>query len=359
MIVIGLNKKDKTFKRLPTYQECFHNDLLCDSMPYAPFGKTGIDVSLLGLGGSELALVHGTPDEEDGIQTVIEGIKSGINYVDTAPFYGQGKAEIVLGKALKHIPRHTYYLATKVARYGATPQDMFDFSYSRTLKSVDESLERLGVDYIDILQVHDVEFAKDTDIIVNETLPALQKIKEMGKIKFIGITGYSLTRLKDVLEKSTIHIDVVLSYCRCTLFDNSLKEYISFFKEKNLAIVNAAALGMGLLTEGGPPDWHPARSDMKEACKKAADYCKERNVNIAKLAACYSFSQPDINVHLIGMQSKKLLEANLRSLKEGLSSHENNVKEEILTKYFKLPVSHWENIEVNRYWEDLKKLHQQ
>ncbi|GFQ71750.1 l-galactose dehydrogenase [Trichonephila clavata] len=348
---------NKSYKQLPTYQEGFHNDSLCKSMVYSSFGKTGLEVSLLGLGTSELALVYNTPEEENGIQTVVNAIKSGINYIDTAPYYGQGKAEIVLGKALKRIPRNTYYLATKVARYGAEPQNMFDFSGSLALKSFDESLQKLGVDYIDIIQVHDVEFAKDANVVVNETLPALQKLKDMGKVKFIGITGYSLIRLKEVLQMTTVHVDIVLSYCRCTLFDNSLKDYIPFFKEKNVAIINAAILGMGLLTHNGPPDWHPVGPEIKEACRLAAEYCKEQNVNISKLAACYAFSQPDIHTHLIGMQNEKLLEANLISINEGLSLHEEKVKQEIIEKYFKnLTKTHWENIEVNIYWETLKKL---
>ncbi|GIY73263.1 l-galactose dehydrogenase [Caerostris extrusa] len=353
----------KSFKNLPTYQKGFHDEESCNIMKYSTFGKTGLEVSVLGFGGAELGLVYGTPEEENGIQTVIKAVKSGINYIDTAPYYIQGKAEIVLGKALKQIPRNTYYLATKVARYGATPEDMFDFSYERTLKSFEESLDRLGVDYIDILQikfrylmkntvnimimkkeysdcifclqVHDVEYARDTKIIVNETLPALQKLKDMGKIKFIGITGYPISKLKEVLEKSTVNIDA----------------------EKNLGIVNAAILGMGLLTENGPPDWHPVGSEIKEICKKAADYCKEHNANISKIAVCHSFSQHDINVHLVGMQYEKLLEANLLCVKEGLSQHENNVKEEILSKYFKnLTTTHWENKEVQIYWKNLEKL---
>lgn len=347
----------KSYKQLPTYQEGFHNESLCKSMVYSSFGKTGLEVSLLGLGTSELALVYNTPEEENGIQTVVNAIKSGINYIDTAPYYGQGKAEIVLGKALKQIPRNTYYLATKVSRYGAEPQNMFDFSGSFALKSFDESLQRLGVDYVDIIQVHDVEYAKDADIVVNETLPALQKLKDMGKVKFIGITGYTLARLKEVLERTAVHVDIVLSYCRCTLFDNSLKDYIPFFKEKNLAIINAAILGMGLLTHNGPPDWHPTGPEIKKACMLAAQYCKEQNVNISKLAACYSFSQPDIGTHLIGMQNERLLEANLISLHGGLSPHEEQVKLEIIEKYFKnLTKTHWENVDVNIYWENMKKL---
>ncbi|KAG8185619.1 hypothetical protein JTE90_026083 [Oedothorax gibbosus] len=326
-------------------------------MKYTDFGKTGLRVSKLGFGGAELALCYGTANEDKAVELVIKAIKSGINYIDTAPFYGFGKAEIVVGKALKHIPRHVYYLATKVGRYGPDLETLFDFSAERTLKSVQESFDRLGVDYIDILQVHDIEFAKSTDIIINETLPLLQKLKDMKKIKYIGITGYSLNVLKEVLEKSRVEIDVVLSYCRCTLFDDTLKEFLPVFKARNVAIINAAVLGMGLLTNNGPPAWHPAGSEVKEICKQAAKYCQEQNVNISKLAAYYSFSQPDINIHLIGMECDELLEANLLSLHKELTEHEKNVMEHIINIYFKnISVKHWENKEVTQYWKKIENL---
>lgn len=343
-------------KDLSTYQKGFHNKHAVKSMKYSTFGKTGLKVSLLGFGGAPLGLCHETPEEQDGIETVIEAVKNGVNYIDTAPYYSFGKAEIVLGKALKHIPRQTYYLATKVGRYGPDTENQFDFSAERTMKSVEESLFRLGIDYIDVLQVHDIEFAPDINIVINETLPVLQKLKDVGKIKYIGITGYPISLLQEVLEKSTVNIDMVLSYCRCTLFDNTLRNFIPGFKKRDLGIINAAALGMGLLTNNGPPDRHPAVPEIKETCKQAAEYCKIQNVDISKLAAYYSFSQPDINIHLIGMQNKNLLKANISSLIEGLTFHEEIVMQQIQEKYFEnLSVTHWENIEVERYWAELKR----
>ncbi|XP_054707848.1 uncharacterized protein LOC129217549 [Uloborus diversus] len=344
-------------ENLPTYQKGFHYEDKIRQMPYRNFGRTGLQVSLLGFGGSELAFCHGTPKEEEGIMTVVEAIKSGINYIDTAPYYGHGKAETVLGKALKRLPRNAYFIATKVGRYGPNVEELFDFSADRITRSVEESLIRLGLDAVDVLLAHDIEYAASTDIIVNETLPTLQKLKDAGKTKFIGITGYPLRLLKEVLMKSSVQIDVILSYCRCTLFDDTLKSYIPYFKEKNVAVVSAAGLGMGLLTNGGPPDWHPVEVEIKEACREAAEYCSARNVNIAKLAAHHCYVQPDINVHLIGMEKKHLLEVNLDTLFNGLTPHEMAVKEEIFQKYFSpLPKNHWEDKDVIKYWEELKKV---
>lgn len=341
--------RNRYLEYLPTFQKDFHNEE-CKKMVYRPFGNTGLHTSVLGFGGAQLALCDDNVKEQEGIETVIAALKSGINYIDTAPYYGQGKAENVLGKALKFVPRNSYYLATKVGRYGHDISDMFDFSAERTFKSVEESLCKLGVDYFDVLQVHDIEFAPNIDVIINETLPAMQKIKDMGKAKFIGITGYPLNKLKEVIDKSSIQIDAVLSYCRCTLFDDSLLTYIPFFKEKKMAIVNAASLGMGLLTHQGPPEWHPAGQKIKDACFKVAKYCKDQNVNVSKLAFSHSLSQSeDINVHLVGMESKEKLRLNLEFLWNGLSDHELAVKKEMLMIFKNLEETHWENVELNKF----------
>lgn len=92
-------------------------------------------------------------DLGEAIATVHKALKAGINYIDTAPYYGQGRSEEVLGMALKDVPRSAYYLATKVGRYNATFEGMFDFSAKKTRESVEKSLKLLGLDYVDIIQV--------------------------------------------------------------------------------------------------------------------------------------------------------------------------------------------------------------
>lgn len=325
-------------------------------MKYNKLGKTGLSVSALGFGGSTLAHCYQTPQEDEGIKTVVEAVQNGINYIDTAPYYGEGRAEIVLGKALREIPRDSFYLATKVGRYTADIPTMFDFSSERTFASIDESLQKLGVEYVDIIQVHDVEFAPSIDIIVNETLPALQKIKECGKAKFIGITGYPIHTLKEILNRSTVPVDVVLSYCRCTLFDDALLKDVQFFKRKGLGLINAAILGMGLLTSQGLPIWHPVIPEVKTACLDAANYCKKMGVDIAKLATYYSLSQPGIDTHLIGMADQTSLRKNLDVLENGLSYEEHNVLKEIQSRFFsRLSQHNWENVELECYRNEMKQ----
>src|SRR6185295_14412492 len=111
-------------------------------------GNTGLKVSALAFGGSSLGSAFRAIDEGEGIRAVHTALDHGINLIDTAPYYGATTAETVLGRALQGVPREKYYLATKVARYGPEPTD-FDFSAKRVTASVDESLARLGVDYVD------------------------------------------------------------------------------------------------------------------------------------------------------------------------------------------------------------------
>jgi L-galactose dehydrogenase len=122
-------------------------------MQYRKLGNTGLEVSVLAFGGSSLGSEFGPIDEVEGIRAVHAAVDNGINLIDTAPYYGLTTAEAVLGKALREIPREKYYLATKVGRYGKT-QEGFDFSASRVTQSVDESLRRLNVEYVDFIQVH-------------------------------------------------------------------------------------------------------------------------------------------------------------------------------------------------------------
>lgn len=170
----------------PTQLPAFHRNSVNTHMEYRQLGNTDMQVSYLGFGASSLGSVFRATNDAEACEVVKTALQCGMNYIDTAPWYGHGKSEKVLGRALKDIPRQVYYIATKVGRYNPDPAEMFDFSYARTLASVDESLEKLGLSYVDLIQAHDVEFAPSIDVVLNETLPALQKVKEQGKARYIG-----------------------------------------------------------------------------------------------------------------------------------------------------------------------------
>lgn len=259
-------------------------------MIYNEIGKTGMHVSNLGFGASSLGGVFHDIREAEGIKAVHTAVENGINFIDVSPYYGYYKAETVLGKALVDIPRDKYFLSTKVGRYGENGKNSWDYSAERVTKSVYESMERLHIDYIDIINVHDVEFA-DKNQIVNETLPALVKLREGGVVKHVGITDLQPENLKWIIEHVPAGtIESVLCFCHYCLNDEMLNDYFDFFKEKEIGIVNASPFSMGLLSKRGAPDWHPAPAALKEACAKAAAYCEEKGYPIEKLAVQYSVS---------------------------------------------------------------------
>lgn len=148
-------------------------------------------------------------DENEAIAAIHHALKSGVNYIDTAPYYGQGRSERIIGKALKDVPRKAYYIATKVCRYDLGGYDnQFDFTAKRTKESIETSLKLLGLDYVDIVQIHDVEFAPSLDMVVNETLPAVEEAKKQEKLKYIGFSGYPLNALKQTILKAPGRFDV-------------------------------------------------------------------------------------------------------------------------------------------------------
>lgn len=277
-------------------------------------GNTGLKVSSLGFGASPLGNVFGNVKEEDAIASVHEAFRLGINFFDTSPYYGGTLSEKMLGKALKTlmVPRDQYVVSTKCGRYA----EGFDFSAQRVTQSIDESLARLNLDYVDILQCHDIEFGS-LDQIVNETIPALQKLKESGKVRYIGITGLPLNVFTYVLDRVPPgSVDVILSYCHYSINDTSLEDLLPYLKSKGVGVITASPLSMGLLTENGPPEWHPAPSELKSACAAAAAHCKAKGKNISKLALQYSLKNKDIASVLVGMNSVQQVRENIAATVE-------------------------------------------
>ena len=268
-------------------------------MKYNEIGKTGLKVSELSFGASSLGGVFHSVKEEKAIEAVFTAIEQGMNFIDVSPYYGHYKAETVLGKALKEIPRDKYYLSTKVGRYGKDGVNTWDYSAKRAQESVYESMERLNIDYIDIINVHDIEFQKDLpgglELVANETLPALVELKEKGLVGHVGVTDLQPENIKWMVEHVPAGtIESTLCFCHYSLNDEMLNDYFDFFEEHNVGIVNASPLSMGLLSSRGAPDWHPAPQALKDACTKAAKYCEEKGYPIEKLAIQYSISSPRI-----------------------------------------------------------------
>jgi L-galactose dehydrogenase len=277
-------------------------------MKYRLLGKTDLRLSVAGFGASPFGDVFGTTDPAEGVRAVHYAVERGINFFDVSPYYGATLAEVRLGHALKGC-RERAVLATKCGRYGT---DTFDFSEERITQGLEDSLRRLQTDHVDLLQAHDVEFA-DVDPIVEETIPAMRRLQEQGKARYIGITGYWPKNLVEIAAKA--EVDSLLSYCRYDLLNTDMDESLMpFAEEHGIGVINASALHMGVLTEGGAPDWHPAPKEVLEAGRRVVELCRAKGMDVSEVALRFCFDHPGVTSTLVGMADRKTVDATLKAL---------------------------------------------
>ena len=316
-----------------TFVRGFHDEEAVKKMEYIPYGNTGLMVSKLGFGGAPLSGSFGAVSEEEGIAMLQTAIKSGINYIDTAPYYGQGKSEEIIGKALKGIPRQAYYIATKVGRYEKSGPNQFNYTAEKTRESVKKSLALLGLSSVDLIQIHDIEFAQNLDVVVNECLPTLEKMKEEGVTKFIGVSAYPVSVLKECITKAGKgRFNTVLVYSRYSLLDDTLLDYMPFFNDYGMTVICASVHALGLLGNVGVPPWHPAFDDTKSVCEEARQICKKNGVELGKLAMHYSGLLKGVGPFLVGMTCMAQLEMNIDAMLHGLDTKEKAVLVELQEK---------------------------
>lgn len=278
-------------------------------MEYRQLGGTGLRLSVVGFGASPLGDVFSRTDPKKAVRAVHFAIDQGINFFDVSPYYGKTLAESRLGICLEG-HRDKVVLATKCGRYG---QDAFDFSAQAISAGLEDSLKRLRTDHVDLLQAHDVEFG-DTRQIAHETVPAMRRLQEQGKARYIGITGYSLQRLIDIA--GLVKVDSILSYCHYNLMINDMDTtLVPFAREHSIGLINASALHMGILTEQGAPPWHPAPDAVREAGQLVVKICRDHGVNAPEVALRYCLDHPFVTSTLVGASIVSEVEAMLDSLR--------------------------------------------
>jgi len=203
-------------------------------------GKTGIELPILSFGASSLGQEFRSVALDDALKSVQVALDCGLNFIDTSPFYGRGMSEVLLGIALRGVPRDSYKLCTKIGRYDLPH---FDFSAKRVAESIDVSLHRLGTDHLDIVLCHDIEFVPMQQI-VDETVP--------------------------------------------------------YLKAKGVGVMNAGPFSARLLTNAPLPAWLKEPEEVKAAARAAAAHCAAKGSDIAKLALQFSLQHPDITTTVSG-----------------------------------------------------------
>jgi L-galactose dehydrogenase len=258
-------------------------------------GSTDLHVPILSFGASSLGAEFRSVTLDEALTSVRVALDCGLNLIDTSPFYGRGMSEVLLGIALKGVPRDRYLLCSKLGRYDLAH---FDFSARRVAESVDVSLHRLGTDHLDLMLCHDIEFVPMQQI-VDETLPALKKIQQSGKVRHLGFSGYPMKIFKFILEQA--RVDCVLSYNQFTLQNTRFAdEVVPYLKTKGVGAMNAGPFSARLLTNAPLPAWLKEPESVKAAARAAAAHCASRGVDLAKLALQFSLTHPDIATTVAG-----------------------------------------------------------
>ncbi|MEA3208683.1 MAG: hypothetical protein QOE70_1740 [Chthoniobacter sp.] len=275
-----------------------------------PLGRTGLQLPILSFGASSLGAEFRNVTLDEVLASVRVALECGLNFIDTSPFYGRGMSEVLLGVALKGVPRESYTLCTKLGRYDL---QHFDFRAERVAESVDVSLHRLGTDHLDIVLCHDIEFVPMQQI-VDETIPALRKAQSAGKVRFIGISGYPMKAFRFVLDQT--EVDCVLSYNQYTLQNTRFAdELVPLLKERGIGAMNAGPFSARLLTNAPLPAWLKEPEEVKAAARQAAELCASKGIDLAKLALQFSCANPDIATTVAGSANPK----NIRKWAEWLA----------------------------------------
>jgi L-galactose dehydrogenase len=282
-------------------------------MDYQFLGNTGLKISNLSYGASALGSVFRSIDENEGIRAVHAALDAGINYIDVAPAYGGTMAETIRGKALKNVPRDRYYLSTKAGKYSDLGKvaGFLDYSESRIRAGLQESMDRLGVDYLDIVHLHDFEYQNFalTESAFEEGFPTLVKLKEEGLIEAVSAGTYPMGLWQRVIKEAPV--DAILLHNHYCLIDTRGLELLPGCQANNIGIINASPFACGVLTGGPIADWHPSNAQEREIFGQAARYCEQQGVSLARIAFQFSCQDTPFQTTMFSSARTSSVERNI------------------------------------------------
>jgi aryl-alcohol dehydrogenase-like predicted oxidoreductase len=308
-------------------------------MQYNLLGKTGLKVSRLSFGASSLGAVFRPVDESEAIKAAHAALDCGINYFDVAPAYGGTLSETVLGKALRGIPRSRYFLSTKVGKYtkpGSYGDDVLDYARAHIRASLDESAGRLGVDYFDIIHIHDIEYQgrKHTEWALTEGWETVQELKREGRIGGVSFGIYPMDLWKRIF--ASLDIDAALVHNHYCLNDTQLLDLLPMARQKGIGVLNGSPFASGLLTDRGAPAWHPASAEDQIRFRTAAEFCRRNGTSISWLALQFSSQNPEIPTTLFSSANPESVRRNVACHEEpcdmGLVAEVRKILEPVLNK---------------------------
>lgn len=290
-------------------------------------GRTNLLVSRLGLGTAALPGLYTPVDREDAIGAIRRAIERGLNLIDTAPMYGHGRSEELLGEALAGVPRDSYVLSTKVGRLLA-PEDpakmtdsqwrnispyrwYFDFSRDAVLRSHEESLKRMKVDHVDILLIHDPD--DHWEDAIRHAYPAIHKLREEGTVKAIGAGMNQWQMLKRFAEEGDF--DCFLLAGRYTLLDRTAEpEFLPVCERKGISILIGGPYNSGILAGGTTFNYAPAPAEMLARVAQMRALCARYDIDLKAAALQFPFRRPAVAATIPGARTPAELDQNAQLL---------------------------------------------
>lgn len=300
-------------------------------------GSSGLRLTRLGLGCAAIGGLYGDIPDDQATQVVHKALDLGLNLFDTAPLYGSGKSEERLGRALRNVPRDAYVLASKVGRLLVASDDeqrgrsifdnpppfkpVFDFSYDGVMRSLEESLKRLGVDRIDILHIHDPDAHWQEAI--ESAYPALERLRSEGVIRAISAGMNQWEMLARFAREG--NFDCFLLAGRYSLLDQSaLDELLPLCVEKNIGIMAGGTYNSGILAKGAKPgatyNYGEAPEDIMQKAQAIETVAESHGVDVKAAASQFVFAHPAITCIIPGTRQPARVEENFNLLTDQIPS---------------------------------------
>lgn len=305
--------------------------------------RTGVEISRLSLGTAAIGGLYTSVSDDDCTETILTAVDNGINFIDTAPHYGKGTSERRIGRALAGRDRSTFVISTKIGRLlvpsttdiddffmdaDNTVERKFDFSASGVRQSLEGSLERLGMDSVEILFIHDPDENADAAII--EAFPELERMRSEGIIKAIGI-GMNQSETPTRVIKET-DIDMVLIAGRYSLLDQgALLELLPTALKHNVDIIAAGVFNSGILAnpvKGATFDYVPASDELLAKAVRIREVLDGHQVSLTSAALQFPLRHPAVKSVLVGCRSVVEVERNIEAFNSPI---ENKVWDDLVS----------------------------